>query len=203
MSDPSTKRDRSVEELLDLAIEVIAEEGLAACTFRNLAARAGTSTTVFTYRFGTRTNLVGQVLTRAFSLGWEEMRLGELEHPDPIRRLYEIGLSDLQLKEEIDPYKRAYVEILLAVPREPELMESLMALDESFLNSYQVLIERAQALGMIDSGLDPYGLTLAIWSVIDGLNLNRYAYREGLGPKELEFYFRRMFEGIVGRPVDG
>lgn len=203
MSGPSTKGDKSVEELLDLAIDVIAEEGLAACTFRKLAARAGTSTSTFTYRFGTRTNLIGKVLTRAYSLGWEEMRLGELEHPDPIRRLYEIGLSDLQLKEEIDPYKRAYVEILIAVPREPDLMEALMSLDESFLSSYQVLIERAQALGMIDSELDPYGLTLAIWSVIDGLNLNRYAYREGLGPEDLEFYFRRLFEGIIGRSVEG
>ncbi|MFM9076757.1 MAG: hypothetical protein ACKORM_00770, partial [Solirubrobacterales bacterium] len=119
------------------------------------------------------------------------------------RRLYEIGLSDLQLKEEIDPYKRAYVEILIAVPREPDLMEALMTLDESFLSSYQVLIERAQAWGMIDSELDPYGLTLAIWSVIDGLNLNRYAYREGLGPEDLEFYFRRLFEGIIGRSVEG
>ena len=203
MREREIRQDRSVEELLDLAIEVIAEEGLAACTFRKLASRAGTSTSTFTYRFGNRTNLIGQVLTRAYSLGWEEMRLGELEHPDPIRRLYEIGLSDLQLKEEIDPYKRAYVEILIAVPREPDLMEALMSLDESFLSSYQVLIERAQSLGMLDKELDPYGVTLAIWSVIDGLNLNRYAYREGLGPDELEFYFRRLFEGIIGRPVGG
>ena len=203
MREREIRQDRSVEELLDLAIEVIAEEGLAACTFRKLASRAGTSTSTFTYRFGNRTNLIGHVLTRAYSLGWEEMRLGELEHPDPIRRLYEIGLSDLQLKEEIDPYKRAYVEILIAVPREPDLMEALMSLDESFLSSYQVLIERAQSLGMLDKELDPYGVTLAIWSVIDGLNLNRYAYREGLGPDELEFYFRRLFEGIIGRPVGG
>ena len=203
MAKRGTKAEYEVEELLDLAIEVIAEEGLSACSFRRLAERAGTSTTTFTYRFGNRTNMIGQVLTRAYSLGWEEMGLGELEHPDPIRRLYEIGLADLQLRDEIDPYKRAYVEILIAAPREPDLMEALMSLDESFLSSYQVLIERAQALEMIDPKLDPYGLTLAIWSVIDGLNLNRYAYREGLGPGELEFYFRRIFEGIIGRAVEG
>jgi len=201
MSDRGRRAEYSVEDLLDLAIEVIAEEGLAGCPFRTLAERAGTSTTTFTYRFGNRTNLIGQVLTRAYSLGWEEMELGSVEHPDPIRRLFEIGLADLQLKDEIDPYKRAYVEILVAAPREEELMEFLLTLDESFLNSYQVLIERAQEMGLIDSELDPYGLTLAVWSVIDGLNLNRYAYREDLGAAELEFYFRRIFEGIIGRPV--
>ncbi len=201
MSERGRPPEYSVDQLLDLAIEVIAEDGLAGCTFRTLADRAKTSTTTFTYRFGSRTNLIGEVLTRAYSLGWEEMELGELEHPDPIRRLYEIGLADLQLKEEIDPYKRAYVEILIAAPREPELMEALLSLDESFLNSYQVLIERAQEMGLIDPELDPYGLTLAVWSVIDGLKLNRYAYREDLGAEQLEFYFRRIFEGIIGRPV--
>lgn len=203
MNERGKKFEYSVDELLDLAIDVIAEEGLAACSFRRLAERAGTSTTTFTYRFGSRTNLIGQVLTRAYSLGWEEMALGELEHPDPVERLYEIGLADLQLREEIDPYKRAYVEILVAAPREPDLMEALISLDESFLSSYQVLIERAQEMGLIDPELDPYGLTLAIWSVIDGLNLNRYAYRENLGVAEIEFYFRRIFEGIIGREVEG
>ena len=203
MNDRGRKAEYSVEELLDLAIEVIADEGLSGLSFRTLAERAGTSTTTFTYRFGNRTNMIGQVLTRAYSLGWEEMALGDLEHPDPVTRLYEIGLADLQLRNELDPYKRAYVEILVAAPREPDLMEALLSLDESFLNSYQVLIERGQELGIIDPELDPYGLTLAIWSVIDGLNLNRYAYREDLGAAELEFYFRRIFEGIIGRPVEG
>jgi len=202
MADRGRPPEYSADELLDLAIEVIAEQGLAGCTFRTLADRASTSTSTFTYRFGSRTNLIGKVLTRAYSLGWEEMELGELEHPDPIQRLYEIGLADLQLKEEIDPYKRAYVEILVAAPREPELMEALLSLDESFLSSYQVLIERAQEMGMVDPELDPYGLTLAVWSVIDGLNLNRYAYREDLGAEQLEFYFRRIFEGIIGRPAE-
>ena len=203
MSERGRPSEYSAQELLDLAIEVIAEDGLAGCTFRTLADRANTSTTTFTYRFGSRTKLIGEVLARAYSLGWEEMELDELEHPDPIKRLYEIGLADLQLKEEIDPYKRAYVEILVAAPREPELMEALLGLDESFLNSYQVLIERAQEMGQLDPELDPYGLTLAVWSVIDGLNLNRYAYWEDLGADRIEFYFRRIFEGLIGREVDG
>ena len=201
MADRGRPPEYSADELLDLAIEVIAEQGLAGCTFRTLADRANTSTTTFTYRFGSRTEMLKQALARCYSMGWEGMRLGELEHADPIQRLYEIGLADLQLKEEIDPYMRAYVEILVAAPREPELMEALLSLDDSFVRSYQVLIERAQEMGMVDPDLDPYGLTLAIWSVIDGLNLNRYAYRDALGAKQIEFYFRRIFEGMVGREV--
>ena len=201
MSERGRPPEHSAEELLDLAIELIAEQGLANCTFRNLADRAGTSTTTFTYRFGSRTNLISQVLARAYLVGWDEMGLGELEHPDPIQRLYEICLINLRTEGEIDRFTRAYIEILIAAPREPELMEALLSLDESFLSSYEVLIERAQEMGMIDPELDPHGLTLAIWSAISGLNINRYAYREDLGADQLEFYFRRIFEGIIGRPV--
>jgi len=192
----------SVEQLLDQATEVIAEQGLAGCTFRNLAERAGTSTTVFTHRFGSRTNLIGQVLTHTYNLGWEDQGLDDLDHPDPVQRLYEIGLADLQIKEEADPHKRAYVEILVAAPREPELMEALVDLDESFLDSYQVLIERAQEMGMIDPDFDPYAITIAIWSLIDGLNLNRHVHRKDLDVENLELFFRRAFEGIVGRTIE-
>jgi AcrR family transcriptional regulator len=196
------KKEWSVEELLDLTIDLIAEEGLTACTFRNLAKRADVSTTTFTYRFGTRSNLIGQVLARSFSHGWEELGLGDIDHPDPVRRLYEIGLADLQLREEFDNYKRAYAEILIAAPRDPELMETMRKADQSYMDPFFQLIKRAQESEEISPELDAEVLSLTIWSVVDGLNINRYAYPEVLGVKELEFQFRRIFEGIVGRKID-
>lgn len=204
MSDQDLKgSERSVDELLDLTIEVIAEEGLAKCSFRVLAERAGTSTSIFTYRFKDRVTLIRRVLERAYDIGWEDMALGDLEHPDPIQRLYEIGLDDLQLGQELDAYKRAYAEILVAAPREPELVAALRESDGPFLASYRSLIRRAQDEGQLDPELDPYSLSLAIWAVIDGLNINRYAYGNELGPEVIETFFRRAFEGIVGRPIVG
>lgn len=197
------RKQWSEDELLDLTIDLIAEEGLSACTFRNLAKRAGVSTMTFTYRFGTRSNLIGEVLARAYSHGWEELRLGDIEGSDPVRRLYEIGLADLQLQEEFDNYKRAYAEILIAAPRDPELMNALEEADERYLSPFSSLIERAQEMGKIDPDLDAETLSLAIWSVVDGLNINRYAYPDSLGPDEMELYFRRIFEGLIGRSVEG
>jgi AcrR family transcriptional regulator len=196
------KRQWSEDELLDLTIDLIAEEGLSACTFRNLAKRAGVSTMTFTYRFGTRSNLIGEVLARAYSHGWEELRLGDIEGSDPVRRLYEIGLADLQLREEFDNYKRAYAEILIAVPRDPELLEALGRADDGYIGSFCKLIERAQGLDMIDPELDAETLSLAIWSVVDGLNINRYAYPDSLSTEDMETYFRRIFEGLIGRSVE-
>jgi len=194
--------NRSVEELLDLAIELIADKGLAACSFRALAERAGTSTTVFTYRFESRMDLIRKVLDRAHSLAWADQGLEDLERECPVRGLYEIGLADLQLKSELEPYKRVYAEVLVAAPRDPELMETLREHDNEFLASYRVLIEQAQQSGAIDPDFDSETLALSIWATIDGLNINRYAFPDTLGPDELEFYFRRIFEGIIGRPVE-
>jgi AcrR family transcriptional regulator len=195
------KPELSTEELLDLTIDLIAEQGLAACTFRNLAKRAGVSTTTFTYRFGTRSNLIGEALGRSFSHGWEALELGDIDHPDPIQRLYQAGLADLQLREELDNFKRAYAEILIAAPRDPELMAAMKKSDESYLDPFCKLIKRAQESGEISADLDAETLSLTIWSVVDGLNINRYLYPEALGPREIEFYFRRIFEGIIGRPL--
>ena len=202
MSEKGRPPEYSTEELLDLATEVIADDGLAGCTFRTLAKRADTSTTTFTYRFGSRSNLLKQVLVRAYSLGWDEMAHGELEHEHPIKRLYEIGLADLQLGDDLAKYKRAYAELLIAAPREPELSEALRELDVSFMSAYRSLIEQAQEMELIDPDLDPVTLTLAIWAVIDGLNINRYAYEDELQGEQLEFYFRRAFEGIIGRTIE-
>lgn len=196
------KTEWSVDQLLDLTIDLIAEEGLAACTFRNLAKRAGVSTRTFTYRFGTRSNLISEVLARSYTHGWEELGLDDIEANDPVERLYEIGLADLQLGDGLDNYKRAYAEILIAAPRDPDLTAALEAADERYLDPFCKLIERAQELGRIASEIDARSLSIALWSVIDGLNINRYAYPQDLGAKEIEFYFRRIFEGLIGRSVE-
>ena len=55
-----TAEQRKVR-LVGIARDVIARDGVAGCTFRRLAAAAGTSTRPFTHAFGTRENLLREV----------------------------------------------------------------------------------------------------------------------------------------------
>jgi AcrR family transcriptional regulator len=58
------------QELLDIAIRVIADRGLQACTFRTLAREAGASTMTYTYEFGTRDSLIEAIIERVFERAW-------------------------------------------------------------------------------------------------------------------------------------
>jgi len=188
-----------VDELLDLAIEVIAEKGLEGCTFKALAERAGTSTTTFTYWFGTRTNLLAEVLERTYTRSLEASGTEDL---DPVRRLYAFGLADLQAGDQAIGYSRAYIEILIAAPRHPEWLAALHRADAPYQRILETVFEQAQETGRIDPDLDADTFSLALWSLVNGLNITRSAYPDEFGPAEVEAQYRRMFEGIIGRPVE-
>ncbi|MSO48062.1 MAG: TetR family transcriptional regulator [Thermoleophilia bacterium] len=54
MARTTETADQRRARLIVVARDVIAEQGVAACTFRTLAKAAGSSTRPFTHAFGTR-----------------------------------------------------------------------------------------------------------------------------------------------------
>ena len=193
----------SVDDLLDLAIEVIAERGLEGCTFKALAKRADTSTTAFTYWFGTRKNLITEVLERSYSRSLKSLEQVAAGDGDPVRRLYDFGLVDLQTGGANLDYARAFAEIVVAAPRHPEWLAALHRLDEPYRTRFELATERAQTMGSIDPELDAGTLWLTLCSAVNGLNMMRFAYPEEFGPETIEVEYRRIFEGLIGRSVDG
>lgn len=201
-----TKRDSKLRKarrdgLADLAIELIAEQGLQACTFRALAERAGSSTAPFTYEFGSRSGLLRAVLIRSWEVMWSEE---DLETGDPLESLYRACRRAVQISAEIDPYLRAYYEIYFNAPNDPELLELVKETDEGALPAYRGLIERAQEQGVIDSTREPAEVLDQIWALADGLNLSRYPYPECFPSEKIERLFRDGFLRItVGRVGEG
>ena len=201
-----TKRDSKLRKarrdgLADLAIELIAEQGLQACTFRALAERAGSSTAPFTYEFGSRSGLLRAVLIRSWEVMWSEE---DLETGDPLESLYRACRRAVQISAEIDPHLRAYYEIYFNAPNDPELLELVKETDEGALPAYRGLIERAQEQGVIDSTREPAEVLDQIWALADGLNLSRYPYPECFPSEKIERLFRDGFLRItVGRVDEG
>lgn len=106
------------QRLIGVAREVIADEGVAACTFRRLAAAAGCSTRPFTHAFGTRDVLLREVaLSTWVDSPIDVHRLvdpaGEPEGWDAIAELVRVGRHWLPLTAEGARAERIYLELSL------------------------------------------------------------------------------------------
>lgn len=184
-------------ELLDIAIRVIAEKGLPACTFRTLAREAGASTMTYTYEFGNRDSLLQAVLRRCSDHLWEQRRLFEDEGDDPLGRLRELAMSGSQLEEGINPALRAYDHLLIAAPTNEAIAETLKETDSRILDRYREIIRHAQELGQIPSTIDPDDLCWLIWSMGDGLTLQRFAHPDLFPPERVKRLFLEAFDSLV------
>ena len=185
------------DALTDLAIELIAEQGLQACTFRALAEKAGSSTAPFTYEFGSRAGLLEAVMARTWEVIWREE---DLDHEDPLESLYRACRRGVQIQEETDPFIRAYYEIYFNSPNDPELLGLVEETDGDALPAYRELVEGAQDQGRIEADRNPAEILDQIWALVDGLNLSRYPYPECFPPEKIERLFRDGFLRItVGR----
>lgn len=184
-------------ELLDIAIGVIAEHGLQACTFRTLAREAGASTMTYTYEFGSRDDLLRAVLHRSSEQLWEQRRLFEDAGDDPLGRLRELAMSGCQVEEETNPFLRAYDLLLIAAPNNEAIAEALTETDSHILERYKEIIISAQELGQIPPEVDPEDLCWQIWSIGDGLSLQRYAHPDRFPPERLKRLFIDAFDSLV------
>lgn len=189
-----TKEERT-RRLIAVARSLIAEEGVAACTFRRLAAAAGTSTRPFTHAFGTRERLL-----RAVALAtWEDSTVdvhrgdGGLDRPADwscIEELIAIGEQFLPLDPERAQSERVYIEILMYGLAHPRLHRELLGFSEVANAQLAQLISEAQRRGEIRSDRPPLDLVMAFWSLHEGLAITGLYEPEPLPPSLVEELWR-------------
>ncbi|MGI9186686.1 MAG: TetR/AcrR family transcriptional regulator [Gaiellales bacterium] len=196
-------RSETAEErrarLLGVARELIAREGVSACTFRRLAAAAGTSTRPFTHAFGSRAELLRAVALTT----WDDSPLDVHEVGAPVVRpddwdcigeLRELGEHWLPLTETSSITERVYVEIQLFSLNEPELHAMLVGLSEGANAQLEALLGEGQRRGQVRADLTPRDLVIAFWALLDGLS-NRAMYQ---GDDEMIDRLRRLWiDGIA------
>lgn len=183
------------ERLIAVARDLIAHEGVAACTFRRLAAAAGTSTRPFTHAFGTRDNLL-----RAVALGtWSESPIdvhsaaAVIERPadwDCVEELLEIGEHWLPLDEERALAERVYVEIQLFALNHPELHEMLLGFSFAANAVMAQLIGEGQRRGQVRTDVAADDLVMSFWGLYDGLGLTGIYEPTALPPERLQRIWR-------------
>ena len=189
------------DELLDLAAEITCEGGLEACTFRALAERAGTSTRVFTYEFGSRVEMQKAMFERAWEVIWTKRDLEDREgdHKDPLGKLLRAHGSSIQTEPELDPHQRLYDEIIFSTQRDPGLAGLLAELDARIKDRYVELIRAAEEAGQADPGFAPEEVVCMLWGLGDGINMSRYLNYPGeFTPERLGEMFEEGFHRILG-----
>ncbi len=154
---PSTPRQ---DEILDHALALVREGGLAALTTRRLAARIGFSEAALYRHFPSKQALVLGLMDRL-----EAMLLG------PVRRI--AGREELSIAarlQEIVAHHTAIVRkhrslpiLLLAeasVSEDPVLLDRMTAIFRSYLSLVEALLREGQARGEVVRDLEPDCLAL-------------------------------------------
>jgi AcrR family transcriptional regulator len=148
--------------LVDAALELVGEQGVAPLTLREVARRAGVSHAAPYHHFADRAALLAAVAEEGFrALTAAMLRARDRAGPDPRRRLQEIGV--------------AYVEFATGHPAHFRVMFSgelagqqadCPGLDEAGASSYGVLLD---ALRACVGGEPGPALAAAAWSIVHGL----------------------------------
>lgn len=185
-------------ELLLVAAALIADRGIAACTFRALAERAGTSTAPFTYAFGTRAAMLAEVADMAWGqLGSEAEAIGDYGD-DPLGALKRLCDWGLPLKNEDDIWIRVYGAAVFHSLEDRELGRALAERDREGAPVYLDLIRACQEAGQIPKERDPEDVLAAIWALEVGLLEATFSHPDYFTKERLRRVWDRSFADVTG-----
>lgn len=175
MASAETAAERR-ERLVGVARDLIARDGVGQCTFRRLAAAAGTSTRPFTHAFGTRDNLLRAVALSTWDGSPIDVHGDDPPgddppgHPDAVDQLIALGAYWLPLSSQQTLAERVYFEITLFALTRPKLHAELLGYSSVANARVAALIADGQARGQVRADLPAHELALAFWAVQAGLS---------------------------------
>lgn len=158
-------RSRDVQQnLLDAAEAVLAREGLAGVTIRDVAAEAGVAPMGVYNRFGSKDGLIAALVMRSFDLLTEAVDVPD--EPDPLLRLRRSGQ---RYREFALSHPQHYTVIFLSsaghgiTETHPEVEEHARAAFETLVG----LVVYAMQSGAVPEG-DAFDLAQQIWATVHG-----------------------------------
>jgi AcrR family transcriptional regulator len=183
--------------MIDLTIELIADGGLSALTFRRLASAAGTSTAPFTTEFGNREAMLKATIMEV----WRRLGIQDLDAEDPLAALRDALRRAVPVEEPVSPLLKAWLELYVAAIDDPGLKAALTEVEREGYPSYIRLIERTQAAGQISGTHDPEDLLAALWALGDGLLLGYLIYPDFFTGERTSRIWEQGFRALIADPA--
>jgi AcrR family transcriptional regulator len=148
---------------------VVARQGLAATTSRDIAAEAGANLQAITYHFGSKDALVATALLDGFR-GLLEPALALLDADgDPAVRTVEIVRTLLTTLEERPEDAAAYVQALAHTAASPELRAGISSLWADLRQSIAADMATLQVAGILGTWVDPDAMAGVLVATANGL----------------------------------
>jgi len=163
------RRDQAEAALLGAAAELVVEQGVRSLTLARVGERAGYSRGIVTHHFGSKQALVER-LARATQAGFVP-GLGDVPHGlDRLLRLIDGYLGELA---GIGAFNQAFLLLWAEAATQPDLAQIFRERDGAFRADLRDDIEAGIADGLIDPGLRPDDVAIAIVGQLRGIALQR------------------------------
>lgn len=204
----SAKRERHRQYLLEAAAAIVARDGLSGLTFRAAADEVGTTTAPFTYAFGTKEKLLGEVARYAWESVWGPVDATDRDVPagaDAATLLRDRFGRSLPLEHPPPIGLRVYAEIFFQNLRDPAvapILEESATWSRRLRHRHVALLRAAQREGLIDAAHDPTQLVWPFYQLVGGLLVESLYYPDHLPPRLLPRLWERGFSALMeSRPA--
>jgi AcrR family transcriptional regulator len=157
--------------LLDAALEVVADKGLAGLSVRTVAARAGTSPAQVQYYFPTKHALVAAAYQHASDQFLVTIQT-ELSAPRTVQRLRRILWAWLPLSPDTERRARVWVAFAAAAVTDPALAAAAEAFDADLHGWLADDLAELQHAGWLTLRLNPSDAAAQLLALLDGITLH-------------------------------
>jgi len=139
----------SRRQILDCAARIFRAKGYAAASLRDIADAVGMRTASMYYHFGSKDEIVAEVLNIAVRTVFAEVResLGAAKKASPIDRIRIAVEAHLRAIFETDDYNGASIRIFAQLP--PHIAEATVFERESYVDFWRQLFSDAKEAGLL------------------------------------------------------
>jgi len=166
----------SKRQILDCAARVFREKGYAAASLRDIASAVGMRTASMYYHFGSKDEIVAEVLNiavRTVSAEVRESLAAAKKNASPLERIRVAVEAHLRAIFETDDYNAASIRIFAQLP--PHIAEITAHEREAYVDFWRQLFIDAREAGLLRD-VDP---TLLRLSIFGAMNWTPQWYRPG------------------------
>jgi AcrR family transcriptional regulator len=165
-------RDRQLQ-ILDAAVEIIAERGIAETRIADVAERAGASAALVIYYFSTKDRLLTEALTHAedrfYLASWHE--LADLRGaPERLARLIELSCPEAGEADHMGDWT-LWIELWSRALRDDEAGRKRAALDRRWRATIADIVREGQRAGEFNDDIEPDAFAIQLAALIDGIAL--------------------------------
>jgi AcrR family transcriptional regulator len=157
-------------QILQAAVQVIAEKGLCDTGIKDVADQAGTSPALVIYYFGKKDVLLAEALSFAderFYAGTADAVAGMSSARDRLVELVRCSCSVGEAEDDFDEWV-LWLDLWARAPRDPDVARDRQAMDRRWRSTITEIVRQGQAAGEF-APVDADAFALRLGALIDGL----------------------------------